>query len=279
MLNENSKAYYLSHFDQPHMGIGIVASIRTTAPTQRRSTFMRILRELRNSGFRSSKMIWQKATAHSCIGASRMMQCLAWLRSSSTLSNCGAKVSSQSCHCCKGSYKKSKGRASNAGQRLKRSCARWTWSICEKKMKEFLADWVHQYQALVKGESVKDLHGRDVTTFKLSRFHSYDPACYGKTLKQEMHVTPIDKDLCPWLLSCEELLSEERIGGWDQHLGEELRMNYHGMASFERSLEVMEYMMIARDFDHVSDNNIRIMARGHGKHGTRTFPSNATWNH
>lgn len=148
-----------------------------------------------------------------------------------------------------------------------------------QKMTEFLADFVHQYQALVTGESVKDLRGKDVTTYKLDRKHSYDPARYGKTLEEEMHITPVDKDICPWLLSSEELLAPQTLGGSHQYLGEEMKKQYLGMASYERSLQIMEYMMIARNFDHVSDDNIHIMARGQGKRGTRTFSSNVAWRH
>lgn len=92
--------------------------------------------------------------------------------------------------------------------------------------------------------------------------------------EEEMKMTPIDKSRCGWLLTWEELLSDQRLGAQDQHLGEKLSMQYLGMASYERSLKIMEYMMIARNFDHVSDDNIRIMARGHSKYGTGAFPSN-----
>ncbi|CAK9047172.1 unnamed protein product [Durusdinium trenchii] len=146
--------------------------------------------------------------------------------------------------------------------------------LLRQKMKDFLADFVHRYQALATGQAVKDLQGRDVTSFKLSRMHIYDPARYGKTFEEEMKMTPIDKSRCGWLLTWEELLSDQRLGAQDQHLGEKLSMQYLGMASYERSLKIMEYMMIARNFDHVSDDNIRIMARGHSKYGTGAFPSN-----
>ena len=146
--------------------------------------------------------------------------------------------------------------------------------VLRQKMKGFLADFVHQFQALSTGESVKDINGRDVTSFKLPRLHIYDPSRYGKTFEEELRTTPIDKEMCTWLLSWEELLAVERLGAQDQHLGQELNMQYLGMASYERSLKVMEYMMIARNFDHVSDDNIRIMARGHSKHGIGTFQSN-----
>ena len=146
--------------------------------------------------------------------------------------------------------------------------------VVRQKMKGFLADFVHQFQALSTGESVKDINGRDVTSFKLPRLHIYDPSRYGKTFEEELRMTPFDKEMCRWLLSWEELLAVERLGAKEQHLGEELNMQYLGMASYERSLKVMEYMMIARNFDHVSDDNIRIMARGHSKHGIGTFQSN-----
>ena len=139
-------------------------------------------------------------------------------------------------------------------------------------MKEFLADFVHQYQALVKGEAVKDLVGKDVTTFKLDGIHMYEPSRYGKTFEEELRV-PVDKSGCPWLLTVEELLSPQQLGSPEQYLGQELNQKYLGMASYERSGKVMEYMMIARTFDHVSNDSILIMGRGLSKRGMKTFPS------
>jgi hypothetical protein len=146
-------------------------------------------------------------------------------------------------------------------------------TVFRGRLNEFAIDLTHQYQALINGETVKDIHGRDITSFRMEHVHAYEPKKYGKTFEEELSQYSVDVALCPWLLSYDQLIAEPLLGAHDQFLGKELKMLYLGMASFERSLQVLEFQMLARSFEHVSDDSIMIAARGLSRKGARAFPA------
>jgi hypothetical protein len=136
------------------------------------------------------------------------------------------------------------------------------------KLMSFSLDFRRHYQTLLEGRTATDLQNKDIHG-GLSHTYSYTVAKHGKYYKDEMEMVALYKD-CPWLMSYDQLTGPEGLDREDEFWMDQRLL---GVASYRRSLQVMEFMMFHRNFSHLTDEDILNKALSGGHHTGRVDPN------
>lgn len=125
----------------------------------------------------------------------------------------------------------------------------------------FLVDFQDNFQRSVQGKETRtkglrspNQGGDSLLRSRIQTF-TYEAEEFGVTFEEELEESPY---FGKWdgFLSTDDLKSPRHLGNKGQQLGDLLDKKLLPVASFRRSLNIFEYMLLAKDFDNVTNDNI-----------------------
>lgn len=142
--------------------------------------------------------------------------------------------------------------------------------------KDMLRDFKEHFQRSIQGQEVRSTNFQQVCRYRARAAAPflYTPEEYGSTYAEECERTPFDQDFGEWkgFISLTDLQSKEHLGTEGQQLGEILSKKLLGVSAYDRVLRIFEYMLLARNFDAVTNDEIYIA--GHKGRTESQFPAN-----
>ena len=140
-------------------------------------------------------------------------------------------------------------------------------------LEEYAPDFAFQFQHLVQGHRPADLEKQSVTSFQSLSRHHYPTQEHGKNFEEECASMPFESGFGgDWFIPLTELRSTDHLGNPGQVLGDNLARKLMGVSAFQRAMQVFEYMLLARDFSHFTDDEVFNMAVN--MRAANFFPSN-----
>jgi len=141
----------------------------------------------------------------------------------------------------------------------------------KEMVKHFVADFKDHFQRSIQGQEVRV---RSSCAYRARTSFIYSAEKFGLTFAEEYKRTPYGDKFGEWngFIPIEELESANHLGKRGQQLGDMLGRKLLGVSAFERTLRIFEYMLLARNFENVTDDDIYNAAHKGG--AASHFPSN-----
>jgi len=123
------------------------------------------------------------------------------------------------------------------------------------KVWNFCNDFKEHFQRSIQGQEVRLTTASARGKFRAPSKFTYTSEEYGHTFEYEYGLTPYG-DNEEWSIPLAELTSPQHLGNPGQQLGENLKRKLLGVSSFDRAVDTFQYMLLARPFPDIPDDDI-----------------------